>query len=91
MFKSKILVILELLLVVFYLCLTYGMRTEWWCFIDVFCFFMAAFSQLMALTLGEKIPPAGKKFKKIALILDIAGVVALIGEALVWMDFFVAN
>lgn len=84
MYKSKLIVSLLLLAVVLCLCFTYKLRTEWWCFIDVFCFFMAAFTQLMAITLGVKIPAAGKKFTKIALIFAILGVVALIGEAIAW-------
>lgn len=85
MHKSKTFVALALLAVVLLIGFTFKLRTEWWCFIDVFCFFMAAFIQLMALTLGAKIPAAGKKFSTIAAVMFVAGVVALIGEAIAWL------
>lgn len=85
MHKSKTFVALALLAVVLLIGFTFKLRTEWWCFIDVFCFFMAAFIQLMALTLGAKIPAAGKKFSTIAMIMFIAGIIALIGEAIAWL------
>ena len=49
---------------------------------------MAAFMQLMALTLGAKIPTAGRQFSSIAMVFAISGVVALIGEAIAWYMIF---
>ncbi|MCM1318974.1 MAG: hypothetical protein NC217_01165 [Muribaculaceae bacterium] len=88
MHKSKTFVALALLAVILIIAFTFKLRTEWWCFIDVFCFFMAAFIQLMALTLGAKIPSAGRKFSLIALIMFIAGIIAFIGEGIAWYMIF---
>lgn len=79
---------MALLAVILLICFTYSLRGEWWCFIDIFCFFMAAFMQLMALTLGAKIPTAGRQFSSIAMVFAISGVVALIGEAIAWYMIF---
>ncbi|MCM1005749.1 MAG: hypothetical protein NC402_05565 [Prevotella sp.] len=84
MFKSKLVVAIALVAVIFIIGFTFTQRVTWWSFIDVFCFFMAAFTQLMALTLGAKIPSAGKKFSVIALVFAIAGIVALIVETILW-------
>lgn len=86
MLKSKLIVALAFLAVVICICFTFKMRSAWWCFIDIFCFFMATFTQLMALTLGAKIPAAGKKFTLIALCFAIAGVIALIVESVIWLS-----
>lgn len=88
MHKSKLFISLILLAVILLICFTFKLRQEWWCFIDVFCFFMAAFTQLMALTLGAKIPNAGKKFSAIAFIFFIAGILSFIGEAIAWYLIF---
>lgn len=74
-----------LLAIVLCLCFTYKLRTDWWGFIDIFCFFMAAFTQFMAITLGAKIPAAGKKFSSIAVVFAIAGILAFIIEAAIWL------
>jgi len=50
--------------------------------IDIFFFFLSAFCQLMALTLGAKVPAAGAKLSLIALGCTILGVLALIGESI---------
>lgn len=88
MFKSKVLMCVVLVAVILIICTTFSMRGTWWSFIDVFCFFMAAFMQLMALTLGAKIPTAGKQFSVLALVFALVGVVALIGEAIAWYFLF---
>lgn len=84
MLKSKLIVSILLIIIIVCLSLTFTFRSEWWCFIDIFFFFMAAFIQLMALTLGAKIPYAGRLFYKIASIFAILGIIALIGEAIAW-------
>lgn len=88
MFKSKSVISIALIAVVLLICFTFAQRTVWWSFIDVFCFFMAAFMQLMALTLGAKIPSAGRSFSTIALVFAIAGVLAFIVESIVWYKIF---
>lgn len=88
MFKSKVLMSVVLVAVIIVICTTFSMRGTWWSFIDVFCFFMAAFMQLMALTLGAKIPSAGKQFSVMALVFALGGVIALIGEAIAWYFIF---
>lgn len=77
-----------LMAVILIICTTFPMRGSWWSFIDVFCFFMAAFMQLMALTLGIRIPTAGRQFSVIALVFALGGVVALTGEAIAWCFLF---
>lgn len=88
MFKSKIFMCVALLAVVLVICFTYAQRTAWWCFIDVFCIFMAVFLQLMALTLGAKIPSAGRQFSFLARVFCISGIVAFVGEAIAWYVLF---
>lgn len=83
-YNSKLYVGLALLLVIVIICVTFALRVTWWSFIDVFFFFIAAFCQLMALTLGARIPPAGAKLSMIAFASMILGVLALIGEGIAW-------
>lgn len=86
--KSKLLTGLALLMVTVCICLTFPYRSEWWNFIDVFCFFMACFLQLMALMLGKTLVSAGKKLSMCALVFCILGVIALIAEAVAWFFIF---
>lgn len=88
MLKSKIVITLLLVVVVLCICFMFSYRSVWWSFIDVFCLFMAAFLQLMALTLGAKIPDVRKKFSLIAGIFAVLGIVAFIVEAFVWYNIF---
>ena len=83
-YNSKLYVGIALIIVIALICVTFKLRVTWWSFIDIFFFFIAAFSQLMALTLGAKIPPAGAKLSMIAFISLLLGGVALIGEAIAW-------
>ena len=49
---------------------------------------MGAFCQLMALTLGVKIPKAGAKLSMIAAVFAILGLVSLIVEAILLFGVF---
>lgn len=88
MHKSKLLMGIALLMIIICICLTYTHRSEWWCFIDIFCFFMSAFLQLMSLVLGKALVAAGKKLTFCAGAFGVLGVIALIGEAIAWYYIF---
>lgn len=75
---------IALIIIIVIICATFTMRTVWWSYIDIFFFFMAAFTQLMATTLGTKIPSAGAKLSIIALLCAILGIISLIGECIAW-------
>ncbi|MCM1320473.1 MAG: hypothetical protein NC217_08885 [Muribaculaceae bacterium] len=83
-YNSRLFTGVALVLIIAVICATFTLRTVWWSYIDIFCFFMAAFCQLMALTVCAKLPRPGATLSLIALAFCIAGVVALIGEAIAW-------
>lgn len=88
MHKSKLVMGIALLMAILCICLTYTYRTEWWSFIDIFCFFMAAFLQLMSLMFSKTLVLAAKKLSFCAGVFGILGIVALIGEAIAWYMIF---
>lgn len=83
-YNSKLYVGIALLVVIALICVTFKLRVAWWGFIDIFFFFIAAFSQLTALTLGARIAPVGAKLSMIAFLSLLLAVLALIGEAIAW-------
>jgi hypothetical protein len=82
LFQSKKWVGVLLAVVILGICLTFTMRQVWWCFIDIFFFFMAAFLQLMSLILAKASVKAAAKLQMIALVCLILAVLALVGEAI---------
>ena len=86
--NSKLWIGIIFIAIILILCLSFTSRKYWWCYIDVFFFFMGAFCQLMALTLGVKIPKAGAKLSMIAAIFAIIGIVALLVEAILLFAVF---
>lgn len=88
MLKSKTFICVLLILVVAVICFTYRLRTEWWCFIDVFFFFMAAFLQLMSLFIARTIPSAGRTLSRMAFFSAILAIIALIAETIVWLSIW---
>lgn len=81
-FQSKTWMGVWLALVVLGIILTFSSRTAWWCFTDVFFFFMAAFLQLMSLVLAKTGLSAAAKLQVIAMVCVVLGVLSLIGEAI---------
>ncbi len=82
LFQSKKWVGVLLAVVILGICLTFTMRQVWWCFIDIFFFFMAAFLQLMSLIFAKASVKAAAKLQMIALVCLILAVLALVGEAI---------
>ncbi len=83
-YNSPVWVGIALIVIIVIICLTFTLRVTWWSYIDVFFFFMAAFCQLIAVTLGVKIPQVGAKLSMIAFLCAVLGIIALIGEAIAW-------
>lgn len=78
--NSKIFTYILLACTVATIILTFKMRTEWWMFIDIFFLFMAVFSHLMAQSIRKLIPASAKTLDKIALVIFILFIIALITE-----------
>ncbi|MDE6296312.1 MAG: hypothetical protein K2L89_00550 [Muribaculaceae bacterium] len=55
-----------------------GVKKDWWEMIDIFFFFMMAFSHLAALYLNKISVQASKTLDKIAFVFGILGIIALI-------------
>lgn len=72
-----------LVIIILIICFTFKMRTEWWCFIDVFFAFLMAFMHLMALMLRRMSVIAARKLDKIALICLIMMILSLITEFII--------
>lgn len=87
-FQSKTWVGVILALIVLGIGLTFSSRHSWWCFIDIFFFFMAAFMQLMSLVLAKTGAATTAKLQLIAIVCGILGIVALIGEAIALFVIF---
>lgn len=81
-FQSKIWAGVILALIVSGIGLTFSSRHSWWCFIDIFFFFMAAFMHLMSLVLAKTGASTTAKLRLIAIISCLLGILALIGEAI---------
>ena len=66
------------------LVVTFRMRTVWWGFIDVFFMFMAAFVNVVSVSVSKINPIVARKLNTCALIFVVLWVVSLIGE---WIAF----
>lgn len=78
--RSRLVAWAALAVVVTVICLTFSMRGEWWCFIDIFFAFMMVFCHLLALYLGKMSPVACRKLDFLALVFGILTVLAIVGE-----------
>lgn len=79
--KSKIFAWVALGLIIAVLILSMVLpdgRKEWWQMIDIFFYFMAAFSHLAALYLEKMSVAASRQLDKIAFIFGVLGILALI-------------
>lgn len=82
--KSKLAAFLALALIIAVIVLTFKLRQEWWCFIDIFFLFIASFLHIMALSMGKMGQIISSKLDKIAFYAFVLGIVAFIIEAIVF-------
>ena len=82
--KSKGFAWLAFGVVILILVCTFTMRTVWWSFIDIFFMFMAAFINLVAVTVKNINPPVAAKLNRITIVMLVCWVLSLIGE---WIAF----
>ncbi|MDE5653847.1 MAG: hypothetical protein K2G75_05200 [Muribaculaceae bacterium] len=78
--RSKTFAWCAFLLVIVVLIATFSLRTAWWAFIDIFFIFMAAFVNLMAVTLKKINPAVGRMLNKWTLVFCVLWLLAFIGE-----------
>lgn len=71
-------------LVLVYLVVSFKYSTAWWGLTDVFFFFMATFSHLIAVNLRSLNPYVSKKLDVIGFWMMVLGIIALIGEVIAW-------
>lgn len=82
--KSKGTAWFALAVAIIVLVVTFRMRTVWWGFIDVFFMFMAAFVNVVSVSVSKINPIVARKLNTCALIFVVLWVVSLIGE---WIAF----
>lgn len=80
MYNSKIKAWCAMAIAVALLITTFGMRTVWWQFIDIFFIFMAAFTGLLSVYFKKVHAAAARKLTSICLVCCVLGVVAFIVE-----------
>lgn len=78
--KSKTFAWLAFALVIVVLVITFPMRAEWWAFIDIFFAFMAAFINVMAVTLKKSSPIVSKILYKWVLIFAVLWILSFLVE-----------
>ncbi len=83
-FRSKLFAWLAFALVIVLLVTTFKMRVEWWAFIDVFFAFMAAFINLVSVTVSKINPKVSGMLNTWTFIFCILFIIAFIGE---WIAF----
>lgn len=83
--KSKTFAWLAFAVVVILLVATFSMRPAWWAFIDIFFAFMAAFVNLMAVTLQKVNAVVSRILYKWVFIFCILWVIAFIGEWIAYL------
>lgn len=83
-FRSKLFAWLAFALVIVMIVATFAVRTEWWKFIDVFFAFMAAFINLVSVTIKRINPIVSGMLNKWTAIFCILFILAFIGE---WIAF----
>ena len=66
-----------------------GVKKDWWEMIDIFFFFMMAFSHLAALYLNKISVQAAKTLDKLAFLFGLLGIIALIAVYII-TNFFMA-
>ena len=76
--------LLALFLVILLIIFTFSLRPAWWCFFDLFFFFMAAFCQLMSLYVKRFSIYSGKMLQTIAAVCFVLAIISLIGEFVVF-------
>ena len=77
-----------MLLIAIVLVCTFQLRTYWWAFIDIFFFFIMAFSHAIACSFARINPGASRRLDTIALICGVAGIIALIVECIIYACAF---
>ncbi len=82
--KSKAFAWLAFIVVIVILVCTFSMRTVWWSFIDIFFMFMAAFTNLVAVTIKKINPAISSRLDKFTSAFFILWIISLIGE---WIAF----
>lgn len=78
--KSKSAGWLAFLIIICVCVLTFSLRVVWWSFFDLFFAFMMVFCHVIALTIEKYNGFASAKLEKIAMVMAVMTVVALIGE-----------
>lgn len=78
--KSKTVAWLAFILVIVAVVSTFGLRSEWWTFCDIFFIFMATFSHLIAVNISKFNAYASRKLDTAALVFAILFIIALAGE-----------
>lgn len=86
--NSRLAAIAALIIVIAVLIATFSIRTEWWCFIDIFFAFMMTFCHLLAIMIEKMSKAASTKMELIALIFGILTILAIIGEYIAWEAIF---
>lgn len=83
-FRSKLFAWLAFALVLTLMGTTFTLRTEWWAFIDIFFAFMAAFINLVAVTVKKINPVVSRMLNRWTAIFCVLFILAFIGE---WIAF----
>lgn len=71
---------LAFLLMIIVLVATFGMRTAWWDFFDIFFAFMMVFCHVIAVTITKYNKFAAARLDRIALVMGVLAVLSFIGE-----------
>lgn len=79
-FRTKLFAWLAFALVLIMICMTFTLRVQWWQFIDIFFAFMAAFINLVAVTVRRINPIVSKKLDFFSALFCILFILAFIGE-----------
>ena len=69
-----------MILIMAVIVMTFSLRTEWWCFADIFFAFMMVFCHLIALYLMKFNSYASRKLDTMAMVFATLAVVSLIVE-----------
>ena len=82
--KNKLTAFLAICLIIVVLILTFKLRTVWWGFIDIFFFFMAAFTHLVAVFIADRSPVESRTLDTFSFWMLIGAFVALLCEFVAW-------
>ena len=83
--RSKLTAWIAFAVVIVLLVVTFQIRTVWWAFIDIFFAFMAAFVNLVSVTVEKINPIVSRKLNFWTLVFCILFILAFIGE---WIAFY---